>query len=341
MMKTNSIPPAAAAASSPLAYGETTSGQMDTMPIDQLVAEMNLRVEAITLAESEKGTVPRFNQPKSVACLEGEFRVHENIPGELRHGLFAQPGSYPAMLRFANATRRDDSKKDIRGLSIKISRLKGEVSWGEPGIQDFLFNSYPALFVATPEEFLSFMRARQDHNELGFFLNPLDAHLKALWIVFRAQKRHLSPLDIRYWSTVPFRLGTSGEQVVKYSLTPCSNYTTTKVVNPGENQLRAAIAAHLQQGPACFHFGIQKQTDPKTMPLDDASVIWDEKKSPFQTVATISIENQVFDDPDSMATCERLAFNPWQGLAAHEPVGRMNAVRRQVYQSAARLRNKE
>jgi hypothetical protein len=77
------------------------------------------------------------------------------------------------------------------------------------------------------------------------------------------------------------------------------------------------------------------------MPIEDASVIWDEKLSPFQTVATITIENQDFDNPHALATCERTSFNPWQSLAAHKPLGRMNEVRKQVYAHAVKLRNKE
>jgi hypothetical protein len=302
---------------------------------------MTRRIEAVTLAEAENNIIPRFNQPKTVACVNAEFRVHDNIPKELRQGIFSKPASYPAMLRFANATKRDDSKKDMRGLSIRLSNVEGSVLWGEPGFQDFVLNSYPALFVATPEDFLAFIRARQEDKKLSFFLNPFDPHLKSLWIVFKASKKLLSPLDIRYWSTVPSRLGESGDQVVKYSMIPCSDYKTTQVVNAGENQLRAAIKSHLQQAPACFDFAVQKQVDPDAMPIEDASVIWDELVSPFQTVATLTIENQDFDNPESLASCERSSFNPWQSLAAHEPLGRMNEVRRLVYANAAKLRNKE
>ena len=309
--------------------------------IDQLVTEMNQRIAAITLAEADNNVIPRFNQLKTVACVGADFRVHENIPIELKHGVFAQAETYPAILRFANATNRDDSKKDIRGLSIKLSNVNGPVLWGEEGKQDFILNSYPALFVATPEEFLSFIRARQDDNKFGFFLNPFDPHLKSLWIVFRAQKKHLSPLDIRYWSTVPFQLGDTEGQVVKYSVIPCSSYTTEKVVNAGEHQLRAAIKQHLQHEPACFRFGVQRQTDPENMPIEDASVIWDEDDSPFQTVASITIENQNFDTPDALQNCERSSFNPWQSLPSHKPLGRMNEVRRFVYTNAASVRIKE
>lgn len=309
--------------------------------IDELVSRMIEGIEAVTLAEKENGVIPRFNQGKSIACLEAEFKVHDDIPAELRQGIFAQPATYPAMLRFANASNRDDSKKDIRGLSIRIRNVNGPVLWGEPGVQDFLLNSYPALFVGTPEEFLAFIRARRAGKEIAFFLNPFDPHLQSLAIVLKAQKKHLSPLDIRYWSTVPYRLGETGGLAVKYSVTPCSTYKTARVVNAGENQLRAAIKAHLPQGGACFHFGVQKQTDPLTMPIEDASVIWDERDSPFQTVATITIANQDFDNPPSLANCDRSSFNPWQCLAAHEPLGRMNEVRRLVYAHAAQLRNKE
>ncbi len=320
-------------------YGSASHAAEAT--IDQLVAEMTQRIEVITLAEKENNIIPRFNQPKTVGCVDGTFRVHEDIPGALKKGLFSQPATYPAMLRFANATQRDDTKKDIRGLSIKVSNVNGPVLWGQPGTQDFVLNSYPSLFVATPEDFLSFIRARQEDKKLLFFLNPFDAHLKSLWIVMKARKKHISPLDIRYWSTVPFALGENDHLVVKYSITPCSGYQTKKTVNPGENQLRAAIKSHLQQGTACFQFGVQIQTDPETMPIEDATVIWDEKTSPFQTVATITIERQEFDSPATLAVCESSSFNPWQSLVAHKPLGRMNAVRRLVYANAARLRNRK
>jgi len=307
--------------------------------IEQLVAEMNQRIETITLESKKGGVVPRFNQSKTVACVNASFKVHDDVPEALRHGVFQTAATYPAFLRFANATNADDSEKDIRGLSIRLSGVAGPVLWGEAGVQDFLLNSYPALFVATPEDFLSFIRARQEGSELGFFLNPLDPHLKSLWIVYKAREKHLSPLDIRYWSTVPFRLGPAESSAVKYSVTPCSDYKTGKAVNPGENQLRAAVSAHLQQAPACLSFGVQTQTSPESMPIDDATVIWDEDESPFVTLATITIPNQAVDDTEMLARCERSAFNPWQSLTAHEPIGRMNAVRREVYSAAARSRN--
>ena len=319
----------------------STTEMKQKLSINQLIEQMGKSIEVIGTDETKNGTIPRFNQPKTIACVTAEFKVHDEISQELKQGIFAHPGSYPAMMRFANASNQDDSKKDIRGLSIRLSDVKGKVLWGEEGYQDFIFNSYPALFVATPEDFLTFIKARQNDKKLGFFLNPFDSHLKSLWIVYKAREKHLSPLDIRFWSTVPFRLGEIGDVAVKYSMIPCSKYKTTEVVSPGENQLRAALKAHLKKEDACFLFAVQVQTDPKSMPIEDASVIWDEELSPFIPLATITIKDQDFDTLKSLQNCEKSSFNPWQSLAAHEPLGRMNEVRRSVYDNAEKFRNKE
>ncbi|MGR8929892.1 MAG: catalase [Gammaproteobacteria bacterium] len=309
------------------------------MTIEQIVAEMNDCIDAIASMEKDGDHIPRLNQVKSVACVDATFEVHEDIPDELRKGLFAKPACYPAKLRFANATSLDDSEKDIRGLSIRVADVEGKVLWGEPGYQDFLLNSYPALFVATPEEFLGFIRARLNNRKLWFFLNPFEPHLKSLWIVFKSRKHHLCPFDVRYWSTVPFRMGVDSDLAVKYSLIPCSDYRTEQLVEPGRHQFRAAMKAHLKNQPARFQFALQKQDDPRFMPIEDASVIWDEAISPFQTVATITIDDQDFENSTALSACESSGFNPWQCLPDHEPLGRMNEVRRLVYAHAAAMRS--
>lgn len=188
---------------------------------EQLVAEMNQRIATITRANQANGIIPRFNQAKSLGCLDATFRVHDGLDDALRQGLFAQPASYPARLRFANASQQDDAEKDIRGLSIKLFDVPGQPIWGRPGIQDFLLNSYPALFVGTPEDFLGFIRARQQESMLSFFINPFDSHLKSLWILYKARAVHRNPFAIRFWSTTPFRLGNDDNLAVKYSVTPC------------------------------------------------------------------------------------------------------------------------
>ncbi|MCW8945728.1 MAG: catalase family protein [Sedimenticola sp.] len=326
-----------------LTVGCLTAGALvadEMASTEQLVAEMNQRIAAITQSSENNGVTPRFNQAKSLGCFVASFRVHDDIDKSLKQGLFLQPKTFRALLRFANASEQDDSEKDIRGLSIKVFGVEGETLWGVTGSQDFLLNSYPALFVATPEDFLDFIRARHDDEMIRFFINPFNSHLKSLWILYKAREVHSNPFAIRYWSTTPFMHGNGDAMAVKYSVTPCDEKSVLTDEASGKDQLRSAMKQHLTKSPACLEFGVQKQTDPEAMPIEDASVIWDEEVAPFITVATLTIETQVFDTPEALAACEKVSFNPWQSLIEHKPLGRMNEVRRETYFKASQLRNK-
>src|SRR5688572_15740176 len=135
-------------------------------------AELTRLTKEITVARrSERGddVVYRFNQPKSVACLDAELVV-EALPPDLAVGLFATPRRYPAKLRFANATQFDDREADLRGLSVKVLDVAGASSVdGSSGVQDFTFNNYPALFAGTPEVFLDFVDATAKGRTWLFF----------------------------------------------------------------------------------------------------------------------------------------------------------------------------
>jgi hypothetical protein len=75
------------------------------------------------------------------------------------------------------------------------------------------------------------------------------------------------------------------------------------------------------------------------MPVEDATVEWDEAVSPFRTVAQIEIPPQSFESPQRLAFCENLAFNPWRSLPEHRPLGGINRVRKDLYQELAEFRH--
>ena len=77
------------------------------------------------------------------------------------------------------------------------------------------------------------------------------------------------------------------------------------------------------------------------MPIDDATVRWSERRSPFRRVAMLTIPRQVFWPAAGMppadleghqrhdgALGENMSFMPWHGLTAHEPLGDINDARR-------------
>jgi hypothetical protein len=83
---------------------------------------------------------------------------------------------------------------------------------------------------------------------------------------------------------------------------------------------------------------VQPQVAGKNMPVEDATVEWSEKDSPFIPVARIEIDRQQFDTAERNRFCENLSYNPWHALPEHRPVGVMNRIRKVLYQAISRYR---
>lgn len=90
--------------------------------------------------------------------------------------------------------------------------------------------------------------------------------------------------------------------------------------------------------PSCFDFMVQLQVPDKNMPVEDTTVQWEEKDSPFVPVARIEIPKQDIGPFMQSGFCENLSFNPWHSLPEHQPVGGLNRIRKAVYQGISRFR---
>jgi catalase len=300
-------------------------------------------IERITVRNAKKsqvmpGIVRRFNQAKTLGYFDVQFEVLEGLPDSLAHGLFAKPGQYPAVMRFASASTDNDMQKDLRGVSLKVMQVAGDKLWGKSDQQDFIFNSYPVLFAGTPQDFLAFIEATARHRQWWYFVNPSNPHLRALQILSLARTHPTSPFDIPYWSTTPYRLGPQKSVAVKYKLIPTSDYQSELPWRITPNYLRKNMYKHLQNSVVTFDLGVQFQLDAEQMPIEDASVLWPESLSPFHRVARIQIASQDFEQPAVLARAERQSFNPWQCLPDHQPIGGINRVRQRVYAELANFR---
>jgi len=237
--------------------------------------------------------VLRFNQPVGVACLKANFVVEADLPPRLRTGVFASPRTYPAWIRFANATAQPDTRKDFRGMSIKLMNVEGQKLLGSHDTVDFLLNSHPVLFVGTPDDFLDFVDHSVNSHPLLFFLNPFNLHLREFGIVLAGRKHHANHLAIPYWSTTPYLFGEGN--AVKYAARPSGGTPDTALPDKlTDGYLRDAVRKQLSAGGASFDFMVQFQTDAKQMPLEDATIEWNETASPFIKVARIEIPPQDF-----------------------------------------------
>lgn len=298
------------------------------------VAEFVSFLKAASLKHHPSGAVPRFNQGRGAGCVDAEFIVPEDLPADLRVGLFAQPRTYRARIRFAHATSQSDREKDVRGMSIKVTDVGGtNLTDGETS-QHFVLNSHPVMMVGHTRTFLELLQAVEagGAKEALFFV----AHPHAAAEALRSRQHATSHLEIPYWSTTPSLFGAG--RAVKYIVRPASTRTTPLPDPLTDTYLRDRLAAHLAREDAAFEFLVQFQTDAHKMPIEDASVEWREHDSPYRRIARIRIPKQMVADPTG-ADCERLVFNPWHALADHRPLGDFNRARRDIYREMAAFRD--
>jgi hypothetical protein len=188
--------------------------------------------------------------------------------------------------------------------------------------------------AANTKDFLELMKAMDAGGlrQASYFLS----HPRSAFIGFQARQQPTSHLDISYWSTTPYLFGPG--RAVKYIARPCTPPKSTRPADVSDTYLSEALRARLRQGEACFDFLIQLQTDPRTMPIEDATVEWKERDAPYHAVARIRIPQQEVGDAETTRLCEEAGFNPWRSLVEHRPLGSMNRARREIYDAMAEFR---
>ena len=296
-----------------------------------LTAEFIAFLKEVSVKRHPTGVMPRFNQGRAAGCVHAEFIVANDLAPDLRVGLFAQPGTYPARIRFANATSQSDTDRDTRGMSIKVSGIGGANLTPGTSDQDFILNSHPVMMVGGTREFLALLRAVEAGGVRTalFFLSPPRAAVAAA-----ASRQHTTcHLEIPYWSTTPYLFGAG--RAVKYIARPASAQTTPLPSPVTGNYLAERLTGHLATQDAVFDFLVQFQADARRTPIEDASVEWRERDSPYRRVARIRIPRQA---PGGADGCDQLSFNPWHALTEHRPLGAFNRARRDIYRAMSEFR---
>jgi hypothetical protein len=97
---------------------------------------------------------------------------------------------------------------------------------------------------------------------------------------------------------------------------------------------------HLRREQVCLDFMVQFQSDPDSMPIENAAITWDEAESPFIPLAQLRID-QGGTSSSTADNCEAMTFNPWRSLAAHRPLGGINRARRPIYAEIGEFRQRE
>ena len=286
----------------------------------------------------------RDAHPKHHGCVLADFTVNESLPEGYARGVF-QPGkSYKAWIRYSNGSSdaaKPDAAGEARGMAIKLTGVPGQKSLADEAneqTQDFIMINHPVFFASDPAQYLKVVAAAGDGKKLKALF---DAGFRGAKVIFDLQGIKIaSPLEAQYFSMVPYKFGVGPEaEAIKFSAKPCVAGTSAIPKNPGPNFLGDVMAAKLRNSTACFEFMIQKRGNAVTMPVEDPTVTWSEKESPFVMVATINISKQIFNSPAQQKFCENLSFTPWHALPEHKPLGGVNRTRKVVYKAVSKHRH--
>lgn len=273
--------------------------------------------------------------------VKARFEVMPDLAPELAAGVFAKPRTFQAWVRFSNGqpTPSPDTTDDVRGCAIKLMGVEGEKLLDEEQTQDFLMVNAPILGIRSVREFFEVQTAMDKGfaSLVAEVLNPFDPHVRCMFMMAKAMHQCANLLETDYWGVGPYALG---QQAVKYRLA-CTRPARSEIPkNPPQDYLRQRLITEIGAEHTRFDFMVQLRTDPDSMPIEDASVKWDEEVSPYLKVAELHIPAQEFDTDERREMSERMAFQPWHSLPAHKPLGGGQLARKIIYQAMSDFRRK-
>lgn len=311
------------------------------MPTEkELILEMQSILRQKMADDYKKGKTRRDAHPKCLGLLKANFKIADDIPENLRTGLFKKTGTFKAWIRTSNAsgTIQSDKRKDLRGFAIKLLGIAGKrLNSDELNTQDFLLLSIPTMPAGTVKDFRDAVYYLIKWNPVVLGLKFLISGKKDILVgLAKGASNHSSPLDIKYWSTTPYKYG---DKKVKYKIIPTSKYESTLPEELTDDYLTVNMVKHLEKEKATFDFYIQEFIDESKTPTEDAAIEWKESDSPFIKVAEIEIPMQDFNNTDRFDLAEQLSFSPGNALIEHEPIGGINRARMEIYKGLSKFRH--
>ena len=321
--------------------------------IERTIAVMK---QLLRQQHERSGRYQRDVHVKAHCCARGQLQVPENLPPELAQGLFSQPQTYPAFVRFSNSApwAQSDAVPDGRGMAIQVENVEGETlatGTAAAATQDFVMVNHPVFIAKEVKSYLRIEEARLQASTqpvqlltrlLSGALNPCNwPWREALAVARVGAKAFAHPATYTYYSMAPIRYGN---YVAKYRVLPSAAIGGSRLREVSsfalqKNAMRALLLETLQREELKFDVQVQLRTSEISMPVENATIEWPEQESPYRTVAQLLLPRQDCSLLD--AEGERRSFNVWNALSEHRPLGGINRVRRPAYALSAGLRSQQ
>jgi hypothetical protein len=283
--------------------------------------------------------------------------VLDNLPPQLAQGLFGKAGTYDVLLRWSSppAEQLPDGVSTHRAVAMKVLNVPGErFDTAKSGnSQDFLMVNGPVFSAPDPQGFLKSVKM------LASTTNASETGKKIISAVLRTAENALEavggesgmlkalggepqhhPLGETYFSQTPYLYG---QYMAKLSLAPVAPELLAldgASIKTEDDAQRHAIGSHFTSQGGEWELRVQLNVDVEKMPIEDASVEWPQELSPFIAVARVRLEPQTSWDASLEKLEDEIAYDQWNCLVEHRPLGSVNRARRQVMATSREFRSK-
>ncbi|GAB2563233.1 catalase family protein [Dyella jejuensis] len=327
----------------------------------ELAGELNEVLLSISRKTWEDDHQPlRSVHAKSHGILSAKLEVLPNLAPELAQGLFAVPATYEVVARLSTSPGDllSDRVSTPRGMAIKVLDVPGERLEGseDRSCQDFILVDGPQFHTPNARTFLRSLKL------LASTTDRAPRTKQALSTVLRGAERAIEALDGEsatikslgghpathilgetFFTQLPIRYG---DYVAKLQLVPVNQPLSALKDEPidlgNPDALREAVNRYFAQNTAIWELRVQLSTNLKDMPIEDASVPWDESQSPFRTVARLIAPRQVgWSAEKAKWVDDGMGFSPWQGIEEHRPLGDLMRLRKSAYAASQRFRSEK
>lgn len=324
-----------------------------TSDLDQLspseksdLAKAVISVEKFIKSSSKVSDVnyaTRDAHSKTYATAKGVLRVSEDLPPFITE-VFKEK-EYELLARFSNANLVINKKgrdAPLYGFSLKIKNIHGHDA-------NFPLVNFPLFPTNSPSVFLNFFRSvntflviKQDNFLVsvmdlpsliknGFSLASsmfsFDLIKKIIQFI---PKRNNFFFSFHYDGIGCYRLG---DYVMKIGLKPVRNLANIGKDEPQKDSIPEFIS--LQDSN--FILTIKMCKNLKDQPVNDLMKTW--KNAPEYILGKITIlQDSLLDskNPD----IENLNFNPFENAENLQPVGKIQQIRKKIYEASIATRNK-
>jgi hypothetical protein len=307
------------------------------------------------------GRAVRGAHAKTIGVVRAEVEFLADAPAPYAQGSYARPGRHDTLIRFSSASTHlgpDALLGPSLGFAIKIFDVPGaKLVDDEPHATtfDLVLKNNPTFIANTAEHYLFIQeigdraheylaRGRAGfHDLMADFVTGRGTLEREDWawdelfaFVKATQTPVRNPLLSTYWSMAAMR---HGDYIAKVRVAPAAGNAEQALhpqldLSSGPDVFGPTLVDELRAHAFDFDLQAQLCTDLAAMPVNDVTVEWPEKLSPFVTVGRIHVPRQDISGPERG---DGLAFNQWRVTADHRPLGEIMDVRR-VYTASANVR---